>query len=270
MILALQIGFLEITWVDLVDILLVSGLLYQVYKLMQGTLAIRIFMGFVLLYFVYLLVKAARMELLSIVLGQFAGVGVIALIVLFQQEIRRFLFLLGKTTTLGRHSRLMRNFLIFFGRQDHEIRLNISEILSAVETMAEECTGALIIISRDSPLSGLSELGDRLDAHISKRLLLAIFNKAGPMHDGAVIIYENKIAMARCILPISEKADMPPQFGTRHRAALGLSEQGEILAIVVSEETGQISIIQEETIHPNISPQELRQRIQTYMEGLSR
>ena len=265
MIYGLYIGFLELSWVDLADISFVSAILYHVYRLMKGTLAIRIFVGFLFLYFIYLLVKAARMELLTILLGQFAGVGVLALIVLFQQEIRRFLFLVGKTTFIGSQHRLIRNLLMLFNRQDNEIQLNISEILDAAETMSNERTGCLMAIFKETPPEALNEHGDHLDARLSKHLLLAIFNKNGPMHDGAVIIYENKILAARCILPISEQMDLPSHFGTRHRAALGLSEQSSALVIVVSEETGEISIVEGGIILPNTSTQELHKQLQAYI-----
>ena len=269
MILALHIGFLEITWVDLADICLVSGILYHVYKLMKGTLAIRIFVGFLVLYLVYLLVKAARMELLTSLLSQFAGVGVLALIVLFQQEIRRFLFLLGKTNYLGTQNKLVHNLLLLFGKQDTEIQLNTSEILGAIEVMSAERTGCLIAIFRETSPESLTELGDRLEAKLSKRLLLAIFNKQGPMHDGAVLIHENKILAARCILPISEQINLPSQFGTRHRAALGLSEQSNALIIVVSEETGHIAIVEQGLILHQLSSQAVRKHLQTYISGES-
>ena len=267
MIFAFRIGFLEIDWIDVVDVLLVSGLLYHLFRLAKGKLAVRIFAGFILLYLVYMIVQAARMELLSTVLEQFAGIGVLALVILFQQEIRRFLFLLGRTTTMSRHNQLVRNMLVFFGKQDNRQTLNISEVLSAVETMAEERTGALIVISRGSSFETLVEIGDRLDARLSKRLLLAIFNKLGPMHDGAVIIYENRIVAARCILPISETSDIHPQFGTRHRAAVGIAERSDVFVIVVSEETGRISAVHEGKIFPNISIQNLRKFIQDYSEN---
>ena len=233
---------------------------------MQGTLAIRILVGFILLYLAYLLVKAARMELLSSVLGQFAGVGVLALVILFQQEIRRFLFILGRTTSIDRRQGLIGSILQLFGTQNGEIALNVQEVLSAIETLARTKTGALIVFSRNSPASNFIELGDRLDALISKRLLLAIFNKFGPMHDGATIIYENKIVVARCILPISEQANIPPTLGTRHRAAIGISEQTDVLVIVVSEETGTISVVEDGSIETDVSSNLLQNRIQKYYQ----
>ena len=267
MVLALYIGFLKISWVDFVDMSLVGFLFYHTFRLMQGTLAVRILVGFILLYFVYLLVKAARMDLLSSVLGQFAGVGVLALVILFQQEIRRFLFILGRTTSIDRRRSFFRNILRLFGTQSSEIILNIPEVLSAIEVFARTKTGALIVLSSHSPMSNFIELGDRLEAHVSKRLLLAIFNKFGPMHDGAAIIYENKIVVARCILPISEQANIPPTFGTRHRAAIGISEQVDVLVLVVSEETGKISVVEDGSIETDLSLTLLQERIQKYYQG---
>ena len=145
--------------------------------------------------------------------------------------------------------------------------LNTPNIIAAVALMSAKRTGALIVISRDSPLEILTEMGDRLYAQISKRLLIAIFNKFGPMHDGAVIIHKNKIVAARCILPISGRITIPPHFGTRHRAAIGISEQSNVFAIAVSEETGQVAIAQNGQLSPNISLEKLRTKLYAYTTG---
>ncbi|MEQ8905556.1 diadenylate cyclase CdaA [Ekhidna sp.] len=262
MILAFQIGFLDISWKDVLDILLVTFLLAQVYKLMKGSVAIKVFVGFLSIYLIYLVVNALQMELLSTILGQFMGVGVLAVIILFQQEIRKFLLLVGRTNIFEDRN-LMKN-LRFWSQNGNSKRANITPIVEAVKSLAGSNTGALIVLSEDSPLKFYAESGDAMDSLLSKRLLLAIFNKYSPLHDGAVIVHKDRIVAARCILPVTER-DVPAQFGLRHRAGLGMSENTETFIIVVSEETGQISAMQNgETMH-NISAQELRRQINKYL-----
>lgn len=262
MTLLFKIGFLEITWVDMIDIAFVTILLYQLYKLMKGSIAAKIFLGFLSLYLIYLVVSAAEMELLSSILGQFMGVGLIAAIILFQPEIRKFLLLLGKSTSFDKDS-IFKNLLVWRRRKD--LRFNITPILDASKSLSGTNTGALIVFSRGSELKFYAESGDAIDAVISKRLLLAIFNKYSPLHDGAAIIYNGKIKAARCILPVTERDDLPANFGLRHRAAVGMSEATDTLILVVSEETGQISIVRNGVIAHNLSSQELRKRINEYL-----
>lgn len=249
------------SWVDVIDIFLVSMLLYQVYKLMRGSVAIKIFLGFLSLYLFYLIVGAAQMELLSAILGQFMGVGVLAAIVLFQQEIRKFLLMIGKTTVLRRDN--------FFNglpwRRNQMKGLNITPIIEAAKSLGGANMGALIVLSKSSELRFYAESGDAIDAVISKRLLQAIFNKYSPLHDGAVIIYNGRITAARCILPVSDQENLPAQFGLRHRAAIGMTEVTDTLVLVVSEETGQMSIVRNGIIHHNLSTQELRKKINEYL-----
>ena len=263
MILGFKVGFLEIDWVDFVDILLVTILIAQVYKLMRGSMAIRVFFGFLSLYLIYLFVKAAQMELLSSILGQFMGVGVLAVIILFQQEIRKFLLLVGRTTAF-QEGQFMKN-LRSLTRSTSVSKEGTSAIVDAMKTLGASKTGALIVLSKDSELKFYVESGDRMDAIISKRLLMAIFNKESPMHDGAVIIYQGKILAARCILPVTEKDDLPAHYGLHHRAAIGMSENTDTLVIAVSEETGQISTIQNGAISSNLAPAELRNSINEYL-----
>ena len=261
MILGFQIGFLEIGWKDILDILLVTFLLAQVYKLMKGSVAIKVFVGFLSIYLIYLVVNALQMELLSTILGQFMGVGVLAVIILFQQEIRKFLLLVGRTN-IFEEGKFFKN-VRFWSQNGKNHRANITPIVEAVKSLAGSSTGALIVLSQDSPLKFYAESGDLMDSLLSKRLLLAIFNKYSPLHDGAVIVHKDRIVAARCILPVTER-DVSAQYGLRHRAGLGMSENTETLVIVVSEETGQISAMQNgETMH-NISAQELRRQINKY------
>ncbi|MFY0651060.1 MAG: diadenylate cyclase CdaA [Cyclobacteriaceae bacterium] len=264
MILGFQIGFLDITIVDIIEVAILSVLLYQIYKLMRGSVAIKIFLGFLFLYLLFLVVKAANMELLSGILGQFMGVGVIAMIVLFQQEIRKFLLLLGKTTLFD-EGNIIRSLKQMWREKYDDEHLNVTPVIDAIKSMGGSNTGALIVFSRDSELKFYANSGDRLEALVSKRLLLSIFNRHSPLHDGAVLIHNNSVVAARCILPVSEQDNLPAQYGLRHRAALGMSEATDTLTIIVSEETGQLSCARSGFMEYNLSIQELRNRINEYL-----
>jgi len=262
LILGFKIGFLSVGWLDVFDIALVSLLIYQVYKLMKGSVAVKIFGGFLSIYLVYLVVRAAQMELLTSILGTFMEVGVIAVIILFAQEIRKFLLIIGKTTSLNRDSFYKS---LFVWRKSDNFAFNITPVIDACKSMSGTATGALIVFSRDSELKFYVDSGDRIDADISSRLLLSIFNKYSPLHDGAVIIYNGKISAARCILPVSENDNLPAQYGLRHRAAIGMSENTDTLIIVVSEETGQMSLARHGYIWHNLSGLELRRKVNEYL-----
>jgi len=263
LIFLIKIGFLEISWVDFFDVAFVSILLYQLYKLLRGSVAVRIFIGFLSLYLIFLVVKAAEMELLTLILGQFMGVGVIAVIILFQQEIRKFLLMIGRSTAFDKEN-IFRNFMIW-KRREQERGFNITSVMEAAKSLGASNTGALIVFSKNSELKFYAESGDILDARISKRLLLSIFNKYSPLHDGAVIIYKGKIKAARCILPVSENDNLPEQFGLRHRAAVGMSETTGTLVLVISEETGQFSLVRNGQFQQNLTVQEMRKRIIEYL-----
>lgn len=258
-----QIGFLEVSLVNIIDITLVSVLLYQVYKLMKGSVAIKIFLGFLSIYLIYLVVRAARMELLTMILGQFMGVGVIAAIILFAPEIRKFLMIIGRSSIFSNENVLQE---LLFWRKRETQAFNITPIIEATKSLAGTSTGALIVISRNSELKFYAESGDLMDALVSKRLLISIFNKYSPLHDGAVIIYNGKIKAARCILPVTER-DVPAQFGLRHRAAIGMSESTDTLILIVSEETGQVSLSKNGKILHNLSLQEVRELVNDYLTG---
>jgi diadenylate cyclase len=262
LILGLSIGFLRITWVDVIDILLVSFLLFQVYKLMRGSIAIKVFLGFLSLYLIYLVVDALEMKLLSTILGQFMGVGVIAALILFQQEIRKFLLLIGKTTPFNNDS-IFRS--LPWKKNFESDKLNINPVIEAAKTLGSSNTGALIVFAKSSELKFYAESGDLIDAIVSKRLLISIFNKHSPLHDGAVIIAKNRVKAARCVLPVSESESLPASYGLRHRAALGLTEVTDAIVLVVSEETGQISIARNGVINSNLSIQEIRTKLTQYL-----
>jgi uncharacterized protein (TIGR00159 family) len=262
LILGFNIGFLEVSIVDVLDIGLVSFLLFQVYSLMRGSVAVRIFVGFLSLYLIYLVVRAAEMELLSAILGQFMGVGVIAAIILFQQEIRKFLLLLGKTTSFNSENGFLSN--LPWKKRKAGDEFNITPLIEASKSLGGTNTGALIVLSKGSELKFYSESGDLIDAIVSKRLLISIFNKTSPLHDGAVIIHKGRITAARCVLPVTEK-DVPAQFGLRHKAAIGMSEATDTVILIVSEETGQLSVARNGTIYHNLSNQEIRSKINDYL-----
>ncbi|MCS7004836.1 MAG: diadenylate cyclase CdaA [Cytophagales bacterium] len=257
-----HIGFLEVKWVDVIDITLVTWLIYILYKLMQGSIALRVFVGFLLLYFFYLIVRALQMELLSTILGQFMGVGVIAVLILFQQEIKKFLLLVGKTTELKDfHWRD----IFQINQKVHLTQDLITPLSEAIRGMSQSQTGALIVIATDDSFKNFIRGGDVLDAKISKRLLETIFFKNSPLHDGACVIYKDRITTAGCILPVSENHEIPPHLGLRHRAAVGISELTDVLVVVVSEEKGSITCVWQGKIHLDISIHQLKKYISEFL-----
>ena len=261
MILGFNIGFLEVKMVDIIDVMFVTFLLFQVYKLIKGSIAIKVFLGFISLYILFQVVKATQMELLTSILSQFMGVGVLALIIIFQQEVRKFLLMLGRTTVFT-EGNFIRN--VKFWSTGLK-RMELTPLIDAIKTMSAEKTGALIVLSRNSELKFYADSGDRMDSVISKRLIFAIFNKYSPLHDGAVIIYNNRIVASRCILPVTERDNVPANLGLRHRAAIGMSEATDVLIIIVSEETGKISTARNGQIESELSLKDLRKGMYQYM-----
>jgi len=260
-ILAFKIGFLEVSWVDFIDIGLVAILLYQVYKLIKGSIAVNIFLGILALYLIYLIVRAAQMELLTTILGQFMGVGVLATIILFQQEIRKFLLVIGRSTEFNRDT-LLKSFTNWRPQQEEDF--DIEEIIEAAKTLKATRTGALIVFSRDSELKFYVETGDPVDSIVSRRILLSIFNKNSPLHDGAIIIHKGKIKAARCVLPVSENDNLPPQFGLRHRSAIGMSESTDTLLLAISEETGRLILARNGVYIKGLKLKQVEQKILEY------
>jgi diadenylate cyclase len=263
-ILALHIGFLDITWVDFFDIALVSILLYQVYKLIRGSLAVNIFLGILAIYLIYLIVSALQMELLTKILGVFIGTGVIAMVILFQPELRKFLLVIGRTAELNREG-LIRSFATW--RHDYHDDFDMGQVIEALKTLKATHTGALIVFSRDTELKFYIDTGDALDAQVNKRLLLSIFNKNSPLHDGAVIIYKGRIKAARCVLPVSENDHLPPQFGLRHRSAVGMSENSDTLIAAVSEETGRLVLARNGKFLRGLKLKQVEQKILEYLHN---
>jgi diadenylate cyclase len=246
----------HITTLDIIDIVLVAFIMFQIYRLIRGTAAFSIFIGIFLIYLFWLIVRALNMELITALLGQVIGVGVIALIIVFQQEVRRFLLVIGNRYMTRNRISIGR---LFFSAKEEKINSRkAEEIVRACESMSLKKTGALIVIGRKSSLDIFTEGGEILKARISAELLETIFFKNTPLHDGAVLIEGDLIIAARCPLPITDQTALPPNFGMRHRAAVGMSEHSDALVVVVSEETGFITVVDTGEIRENITPNELR------------
>jgi diadenylate cyclase len=252
-------AFLHIRLLDVFDIILVALLLYQLYMLIRGTVAYNISLGIAAIYIFWWLVKAMKMELLSTILGSVLGVGVILLIIVFQQEIRRFLIYIGSRYVDGNRISFEKVLNISF---EPKSQVKIRSILKAVVQFSQDRTGALIVIRKKSNLDMYAETGDILNAETSSRLISSIFNKTSPLHDGAVIVEHDKVKAARVILPVTEKLDLPPEYGLRHRAGLGISEVTDSLVIIVSEETGEISMAENGILQKNIPHRALKQKLE--------
>jgi uncharacterized protein (TIGR00159 family) len=246
------VGFLDLDIFDFLDILLVTALLFQLYKLVKGTVAIKIFLGLAFTYLFWKLVGALQMDLLSEILGQFIGVGVLAIIIVFQQEVRKFLLMIGTTSFQNR-----KNFLKHLLKPENKLSLNIKDLILACLSMSDTKTGALIIITRNTELGSYERTGETMNAQLSKSLLESIFFKNSPLHDGAVILSKNSITAARCVLPVSDLVSLPVHMGLRHRAAASLTEMTDALAITVSEETGKISYLKQGRLSENVNSEDL-------------
>ena len=258
-------GFLSVRLLDVLDILIVAFLLYKIYELLKGTSAMSIFIGILAIYMLWwLFVKVLDMQLLGALLGQVMSVGVIALIIVFQQEVRRFLILLGTNSLIGK-ANLPKKLFTWNLRSSAKSELNSNAVVRACSGMSKTKTGALIVVGRTTDLKFYQSTGDLMDADVSKRLLESIFFKNSPLHDGAVIIESNKIKAARCVLPVTDNTELPAHYGMRHRAALGITEQSDALAIIVSEETGQISLAADGKIYNNLTSEELERMLQKEM-----
>jgi diadenylate cyclase len=233
------LGFIELKLFDIIDIFLVASLFYTLYYLLRGTVAINIFFGIVTIFLIWKLITALQMELLGEILGAFVSVGFIALIIIFQPEIRQFLLALGTPKIINRYRKKF-SFLGFRLIEDNFY--NYEPIVKACFSMGEKEVGALIVITRQNNLFEYTQTGVILNAEISQPLIENIFFKNSPLHDGAVVIAKDKIKAAGCILPVTKKLDLPERPGMRHRAGLGISEQSDAIAIVVSEERGTVSV----------------------------
>lgn len=249
---------IDFSILDIIDILLVAILLFQLYKLIKGTVAIKIFVGILAIYLLWKIVEVLQMKLLSEILGQFIGVGVIAVIIVFQQELRKFLIMIGNTKFFSKEGIMKFKWV----NEENTVKVNVNAIVNACQQMASSKTGAIIIITKENSLSSYIDTGELIQAKSSSSLIQNIFFKNSPMHDGAVIITGDKVMAARCILPVIENEAFPSHLGMRHRAAAGITENTDCLAIIVSEERGKISIAKKGELEIDLSPEQLKDTLQ--------
>jgi diadenylate cyclase len=241
-----RIGFLEVTWVDALDILVVAFIIYRLYLIMRGTIAVQIFVGLLMIIAASLIARALNLQAVTWMLRALTDIWVIAFIILFQPELRRLLLIVGQGRLMGRFFR-------------YSITDAIDEIVEACEEMSERQIGALIVIARTSGIRMIIETGIPLRAEVSKQLFLSIFQPKSPLHDGAVVVRDRIIEAARCTLPLTAHVKLDGFImGMRHRSAVGISEQADVLAIAVSEETGIISVAIDGRLNRRLSPEALR------------
>lgn len=263
----MEIGALDIRILDVIDVLVVAYLMYFVYRLVRGTMAFNIFIGVVLLYVGYLVVESLDMRLLSLLLGSVVAFGVIILIIIFQPEVREFLLVLGKNTLKGR----LRFFDTLFGGEantDDSEWEYVDEVVKATQSLSDSKTGALMVFSTDS-ISDLEATGTKVNSNITAELLENIFFKNAPLHDGAVIIKKNRISSASCILPVTKNRSLESDLGLRHRAGIGVTENFNALSLMVSEETGDVSIAINGVLERNLSMDQLSKKISNYLNQKS-
>ncbi|HAW21719.1 MAG TPA: TIGR00159 family protein [Flavobacteriales bacterium] len=254
-------GFLPFGFLDLIDILLVAFLLYKLYDLIKGTIAIRIFFGVLSIYLLWLLVTALQMELMSQIFRQFINVGVIALIIVFQQEIRRFLLAIGNSgffQNVGAKGGLWN----WLGKDTQRIPVNVHALTEAVFNLGKTKTGALIVVEREANIQAIIDTGKKVNADVSAMVIENLFFKNSPLHDGALVIRGNKIANASCTLPLTNRGGLPSNYGMRHKAAIGASEESDAVVVVVSEETGEIAICADSVIETYSDKIALRDSLQ--------
>lgn len=251
--------FITFQLIDAIDILLVAFLLYQVYNIVKGTPAVSIFTGIFFIYVAWIVVRALDMKLFGSILGKFIDVGVIAIIIVFQQELRKFLLFVGTNEFINRN-RVLKMFFSSSKKKEKDkfIDININPIIKSCFRMGESKTGALIVLTRNTDLKLYINTGDIIDAVVTERMLENIFFKNSPLHDGAVIITGNKIVAARCVLPVTEKEQFPAHYGMRHRAAVGITETTDAIAVIVSEQTGNVSMSVSGDIKSNLNPDSLK------------
>lgn len=259
--------FFEFGIKDIIDIFLVALMLYYIFRLMKESRSLNVFVGIMVFVIVWLVVsQVLEMRLLGAIMDKLVSVGVIALIVLFQEEIRKFLY------TLGEHQRVKNIVRLFMGKKKKgdtsaADKATIMPIVMACMNMARGKVGALIVIERAAPLDDIVDTGDVIDANINQRLIENIFFKNSPLHDGAMVISKRRIKAAGCILPVSHNLDIPKELGLRHRAAMGISQASDAIAIVVSEETGRISVAIKGNFRLRLSAEELESILTKEMAG---
>ena len=237
------LGFLEMSFTDILDILLLAILIFILFKWIRGSSAMSIFVAIVSLYFVRILVSAFGMKFMTTLLDTVLDVGVVAIIVIFQPEIRKFLIQLGNKYMANAKGNSLLKKIFSRDPQSADFSEAVNEIADACNRMSESKTGALIVIQHKTHLEDIISTGDKIDAAIHRRLIMNLFFKNSPLHDGALVISGDRIAAARCTLPITQRKNIPASYGMRHKAAIGITEETDADVIVVSEETGKIAYI---------------------------
>lgn len=233
-------GFLKFSFTDMLDVLLVGLIIYLIFRWIRDSAVMNIFLAVISIFILKVLADALKMKLMGAMLATFIDVGVIAIIVIFQPEIRHFLTRLGSRYQFGKKGRAFLNKIL--GNEEKPMDSHdVQEIAEACRTMSDQKTGALIVLPHTNKLEYIVETGDIIDAKINRRLIMNLFFKNSPLHDGAMIISGHRIEAARCTLPITSRTDIPPSYGMRHKAAIGITEETDADVIVVSEETGEIS-----------------------------
>lgn len=256
--------FPNIRFVDILDILFVTLIIYSLYRMVKGSNIMRIFWGVVIIYIAWRVFDILNMRLCSQIFGGIISIGIIALVIVFQPEIRKFLLTVGTRTTIAGDTFFKR---LKFWRNDasNKQSINFEPYIQACMHMSSSKTGALIIFKRANSVDELIETGEKINADTSSALLEALFFKNSPLHDGAVIVKDNMVLAARCILPVTSRIDIDPNLGLRHRSAIGVTEQLDVISVIVSEETGAISFAIDGNIHHDVSPVELRHTLEKYL-----
>ena len=246
--------FFDITVMDVVDGVLVALLLFYFYRVMKESGSLNVFLGILVFIFSWVFVsKLLQMRLLGSIFDQLMSVGTLALVIIFHDEIRNFF------RNLGSHHRL-RFLSNFFSRKKNEgEKLDVMPVVLACNNMAQQKVGALIVFQRNDSLDDIVNTGEKINADISQRLIEAVFFKNAPLHDGAMVIQEDRIVAAQCILPVSHNLNIPKKLGLRHRSAIGISEVCDAVAIVVSEETGSISAAVKGRLMQNLDARKLEE-----------
>ncbi len=257
-------GFLEMSLADILDIVLLGLIIFFMFKWIRGTSAMSIFIAIISLYLIRVLVGAFNMRLMTAIMDMVLDVGVLALIVIFQPEIRRFLIRLGNRYMSSKGGRKFLNRILGKNTASNmSVSEEVNDLAEACRRMSEEKTGALIVLAHSSPLDDIISTGDKIDASIHRRLIMNLFFKNSPLHDGALVIAGGRIVAARCTLPITEKTNIPANYGMRHKAAIGITETTDADAVVVSEETGRISFVKGGVVTPIHNINELKLLLNT-------
>ncbi len=251
--------FIDFSFIDVVDILLVALLLFYLYKLVRGTVAINIFIGIVIIYLIWKLTDLLNMDVLSNLLGKFISVGFFALIVVFQQEIRKFLLLLGSTNFTNRRN-VVRYFK-FLNQTKEASKINLNILIDSCMEMSKSKTGAIIVLQKSNSLDFTLNENNRAQIKLTPQVLESIFFKNSPLHDGAILIENNSIVATRVVLPVSVSTHIPSSYGLRHRAALGITEKTDALVLVISEQTGKIVYVKNGVFFNIESPESLKETL---------